>query len=99
MKGTVSGDSTIMTAQDQVFADLEGEAVILNLKSGVYYSLDAVGAFIWNLIQEPKTVNDIRDAILAEYEVEIEHCERDLLALLEKLNAEGLVEIRDRTIA
>ena len=91
----VSGDSTVVAAKDQVSSDLGGEVAILDLKAGVYYGLDAVGARIWSLIQEPRTVNEIRDILLEEYEVEPEHCERDLLALLRRLADEGLVEVRN----
>ena len=51
LEHTILGSSVIVTATDQVSADLAGEAVILNLESGVYYSLDEVGAYIWSLIQ------------------------------------------------
>lgn len=93
----ISTSSVVVAAKDQVSSDLGEEVAILNLKNGVYYGLDAVGARIWNLIQEPKAVNEILDVLLDEYEVEPEHCERDLLALLEKLVAENLVEARDGT--
>jgi hypothetical protein len=59
--------------------------------------LDAVGARIWELIQDPRTVNEIRDALLEEYDVEMERCERDLLAFLDQLAAETLIEVRDDT--
>jgi hypothetical protein len=90
----VSGSSTVVAAKDQVSSDLGGEVAILDLKAGVYYGLDAVGARIWSLIQEPRTVNEIRDILLEEYDVEPERCERDLLALLRRLADEGLVEVR-----
>ena len=91
----VSGRSTVVATRDQVSSDLEGEVAILNLKAGVYYGLDDVGARIWTLLQEPKTVSEIRDVILQEYDVEAERCERDLLALLQRLADEGLVEVED----
>jgi Coenzyme PQQ synthesis protein D (PqqD) len=89
----VSGDSTVVAAKDQVSSDLGGEVAILDLKAGVYYGLDAVGARIWSLIQEPRTVNEIRDILLEEYEVEPERCERDLLVLLQRLADERLIEV------
>lgn len=95
----VLGYSSIVAAKEQVSSDLAGEAVILNLKSGKYYGLNAVGARIWNLIQEPRTLNDIRNVILEEYEVEPERCDRELLILLQELAAEGLIEVRDETAA
>ena len=89
----VSGDSTVVAAKDQVSSDLGGEVAILDLKAGVYYGLDTVGARIWSLIQEPRTVNEIRDILLEEYEVEPERCERDLLVLLQRLADERLIEV------
>jgi hypothetical protein len=82
-----------VSAKDQVSSDLGGEVAILDLKAGVYYGLDAVGARIWSLIQEPRTVNEIRDILLEEYEVEPERCERDLLVLLQRLADEGIIEV------
>jgi Coenzyme PQQ synthesis protein D (PqqD) len=99
MAGVVSGCSTVVAAEGQISCDLAGEAAILSLTSGVYYSLDPVGARVWNLIQRPRTVHDIRDMLLQEYDVEAERCERDLLALLRELAAEGLIEVRDETAA
>ncbi len=95
MRRIVSGDSTVVATRDQVSSDLKGEVAILDLKAGVYYGLDDVGARIWNLIQEPKAVSEIRDTLLQEYDVEADRCERDLLALLQRLADEGLVEAED----
>lgn len=93
----ISINSIVVAAKDQVSSDLGEEAVILSLNKGVYYGLDEVGARIWDLIQEPKAVSQIRDLLLDEYNVEPERCERDLLALLEELVAEDLVEVQDGT--
>jgi Coenzyme PQQ synthesis protein D (PqqD) len=95
MKDTVSQRSTVVAAKDQVSSDLGGETAILDLKAGMYYGLDDVGARVWNLIQAPRNVSDIRDMLLEEYDVAPERCERDLLALLQRLVDEGLVEVRN----
>lgn len=95
MKGLISDRSTVVVTKEQVSCDLGGEAAILNLKSGVYYGLDPIGARIWNLIQEPKSLNEIREILLKEYNVEPDRCDHDLLALLQNLSAEGLIEVSD----
>jgi hypothetical protein len=86
--------SIVVAAREQVSCDLAGEAAILRLTSGVYYGLDQVGARIWGLLREPLPVAKIRDALVSEYDVAPERCERDLVALLEHLAAEGLIEFR-----
>jgi hypothetical protein len=94
MEKPITGNSTVVVVKDQVSADLSGEAAILNLKSGIYYGLDAVGARIWSLIQEPRVVSEIKDTILQEYDVEPKRCEEDLFALLGELLSHGLIEVK-----
>ena len=77
--------------------DLGKEVCILGLGSSEYYSLEEVGARIWEIIQEPKTVKEILDSILNDYAVAPERCERDLLAVLQEMADEGLIEVRNET--
>ncbi len=91
----ISDRTVVVATKDQVSCDLAGEAAILNIKNGVYYGLDPVGARIWNLMQEPRVVAEIQNAIADEYDVEPERCARDLVGLLEKLLAEGLIEVKE----
>ncbi len=95
MNMVLSRRSVVVAARDQVSCDLAGEAAILNIKNGVYYGLDPVGAQIWKLIQQPRSVDEVREALVGEYEVDPERCEQDLVTLLEKLLAEGLIEVKD----
>ncbi len=95
----ISPQAVVRAVGEQIFCELAGEATILNLKNGVYYGLDRVGTRIWGLLQQARRVQEIRDALLEEYEVTAERCERDLLALLEQLSAEDLIEIQDESAA
>jgi hypothetical protein len=95
MKGAISGRSSVVAAKDPVSCDLDGEAVILSVRNGIYYGLDGVGARVWSIVQEPRTVDEIRNILLKEYDVEADRCERDLLDLLQELAANGLIEIGD----
>jgi hypothetical protein len=85
--------AVIKAAGQQVSCDLEGEIVILSLRSGSYFGLDPVAAEVWRLIQEPQLVVQVRDRLLEEYEVEAEQCTSDLLQLLDQLAAWELVEV------
>jgi hypothetical protein len=92
---SLSGQSVVVAAKEQVSCDVGGEAAILNMRNGVYYGLDSVGARVWDLIQQPLCVADLHAAVLREYDVEPARCEHDLLALLQSLLAEGLIELRE----
>jgi coenzyme PQQ synthesis protein D (PqqD) len=88
-------ESIVSVAADQVSCELEGEAAILNLASGAYHGLDPVGLAVWNLIASPIAVSQIVDAMITQYDVDRACCERDLLALLAKLDERGLIQISD----
>ena len=92
---TITEGSVVVATKDQVSADLADEAVILHLESGVYFGLDTVGAQIWALIQEPRSVSDVEEAILKEFEVAPDRCERELCAFLQELAAHKLIEVSD----
>jgi hypothetical protein len=86
-------DSIVCAAPDQISTDLDGEAAILNLKSGTYFGLDPIGAFIWKQLAQPQSVSTIAAAVLDHYDVEPERCHDDLLALLRQLDARGLLRV------
>jgi coenzyme PQQ synthesis protein D (PqqD) len=89
--------SLVVAAKDQVSSDLAGEAVILSLRTGMYYGLGQVGARIWQLLATPTRVRDIRDEIVGRYDVEPDRCERDLVNFLHQLAIRELIDISDGT--
>ncbi len=93
----ITSSSIVVVSKNLTASNLGTETIVLNLDSGGYYGLNTVGVTIWNLIQNPKTVEEIRDAVLAEYEVEYEQCDRDLRKLIAELLANGLVEVSNET--
>jgi hypothetical protein len=94
-QGNLSINTTVVAVPDQVSTNLEDEAVILNLKDGVYYGLNPVGARIWQLIQAPRTIKEILETLLEEYDIEPQRCEQDLLKLLKELAAKQLIEVKN----
>ena len=70
------------------------DVALLGLNEGIYYGLNATGARIWELLQQPIRVADIHSALVDEFEVDAETARQDLLAVLADLRAAGLVEVR-----
>jgi hypothetical protein len=91
--GDVSLSSTARISEDAVFRELEGEAVVLNLAQGTYFGLDEVGTRIWQLIERFGRLDAVRDALLQEFDVDPSTAERDLLDLVSRLAAHGLVDV------
>lgn len=95
MAAAISLDSIVVASKDQVSCPLEDEVAIVQVKAGVYYGLDPVGARVWELIRTPRSVRSVRDTLLAEYQVGAEQCETDLVALLQSLHEADLIEVAD----
>lgn len=87
--------SRLVATKNQVSCDVAGEAVILNLEKGVYYSTNPVGARVWGLIQESTTLANVRDTVLDEFDVEASNLDADLRVFLEQLFVHGLAEITE----
>ena len=75
-----------------VEAEVDGEVVALDAETANFYGLNGVGSRVWRLLARPVTPEEIRDALLAEYEVSPADCERAVRRLLDQLLAEGLIE-------
>ena len=84
---------SVVAAPDVVSRELEGEAVLLNLETGIYFGLDPVGTRVWQLVQAPTPLGAVCDAMEREFDVERAVLERDVLALVERLREKGLVQL------
>lgn len=94
MATTLSLGDTVVVSNDQVAADLAEEVVILGMKEGMYFSVSAVAARIWALLQTPRRLGDVVATLMSEYDVPADACTAEVLAFVEELAARGLV-VRD----
>jgi coenzyme PQQ synthesis protein D (PqqD) len=76
---------------DVVFRDLEGEAVILDLTSGRYFGLNAVGTRIWMLLEAGTPIEQIVRTVAEEYAADAAQIDRDVKALVEDLLSRRLI--------
>lgn len=76
---------------DVVAEVIEGEAVIINLSTGVYYSMDRAGALVWEALAAGHSARDIAGALTTSAGVAADVVNADMDTLLKALIAEGLV--------
>jgi hypothetical protein len=74
-----------------VSRELDGETVLLNLDTGIYFGLDAVATAIWRSIQNGSRLGDAVAALAAEYEADAATLRDDVLRLAGQLVAKGLL--------
>jgi hypothetical protein len=76
-----------------LFRYLDGETVLLNSETGIYFGLDPVGTRIFQLIVEHGHLSQVFDSMLVEYDVPPAQLEDDLLSLAHQLQARGLMDV------
>jgi hypothetical protein len=86
-------NATVVARSDALIdSQIDGEIVALSIERGTCYGLNHVGSRIWGLIASPARIADVCSTLLAEYKVDPDVCERQVLDLFEELRAEGLIE-------
>jgi hypothetical protein len=76
---------------------MDGEAILINLGTGMYYSLGGAGAAAWALIEGEHTLGEISQALCAQFVApDPETVEADVVRLANDLLQEELVEVSDR---
>lgn len=93
MSQQLSLTSSVRIREGVLSRDLQGEAVILNLNTGLYFGLDPVGTRIWQLIEAHQSLQKVLDAMIEEYEVGQAQCAEDLLSFVTKTLEKRLVEV------
>jgi hypothetical protein len=72
---------------------IDGEAIIMNLSTGMFYSTDKAGASIWGWIEQGLSVGEITAEITSQYDVLEAQARLDLEELVGQLIGENLVQI------
>ena len=87
----IANDARFMRDPDLVAADMDGDLVMMSIDNGEYYGVGGVGPRIWELLESPRTVEQISAAIVDEFEVEADTCREDILGFIRQLLDMGLV--------
>jgi hypothetical protein len=74
-------------------AELDDELIGLEVEQGTCFGFNPTATRVWGLIETPKRLGELRDALVAEYDVDPETCEREIAGLLRALEADGLVTL------
>ena len=84
-------ERTVRVPDDVVFRELQGEAVIRNLASSMYFGLDPGGTRIWRLCETQGSLKSVLDAMQEEFDAPRETLQAVLLAFVDELTAKGLL--------
>jgi Coenzyme PQQ synthesis protein D (PqqD) len=85
--------TVVKKSANQVSCVLNEEAAVLNLDRALYFGLSGVAAHIWDALQEPRSVAEICDGVMMQFDVASEVCRADVASFVISMRDAGLVEI------
>lgn len=89
----ITSATKIVISGEVLSQEVRGETVLLDLSREHYFGLDAIGTRVWQLLREGKSLEQLFDVMLDEFEVGREQLEIDITAFLENLISAGLISL------
>ena len=77
---------------DLVCAEMDGDLVMMSIENGEYYGIGGVGTRIWELLDQPTTIQQLVETIKTDFDIEEDRCRDDVLSFSEKLFELGLIK-------
>ena len=85
--------SSITIPNNIISQELDGEAILLDIKNERYYSLKESGCRMWQLMHEYGEISKVEKKLLEEYSIDEETISRDLYHLIGWLVERGLIHV------
>jgi hypothetical protein len=95
----ITENTFIVAAGGIESADLDGEVVLLDVNSGLYYGLSTVGARILELIREPASVRSLIETLRREYTVDAQRLLQDVISFLVDMESRRLIRVLNGEVA
>ena len=89
----IAADSAIRRTVQHLETPLDGETIIMHLKSGMIYAVADTANVIWSELRQPLLFAKLIDQLLQHFEVDRETCTRDVSAFLQELKRLEIIEI------
>ena len=92
------GDERFIRSRSVVARVVGGETLIVPIRGKVgdlasIYSFNGTGTLIWKLLESPRTINQLAEGVVREYEIELAQAERDVTSFVSEMKAVGLIEV------
>jgi hypothetical protein len=89
----LTGSTIVRKSARHVACEFNGEVVMLQLDKGRYFGLQGVGTAIWNNLEEARSIEEVCDAVAAQFDVDPQVCRNHALKFLTSLQEAGLVDV------
>ena len=87
-------NSILQRAESVTFEVVADEAILIDINSGTYFSLNEVGTEFWEMLDGQQTIEQHANAIANKYDVETSMVVDDLLELAQEMAKDQLLIIQ-----
>jgi hypothetical protein len=95
----IDAETIVRRARDVMFTELDDELLAIDAQANACYSLNSTAGRVWDMIYPPAPVGAVCARLRQEYTVDEKTCLREVIALLQQLEAAGLVAVGDAPAA
>jgi hypothetical protein len=89
----ISFSDRVRVPDDVLISPLQEESVIMNLDSERYYGLDDVGTRFLSVLTTANSIDAAYQSLAEEYDIDREVLRQDLVALIQNLLQQGIIEV------
>lgn len=94
LRGEGLTDSRVIVRGNRhVETELAGQTLMMSIGQGKYFAVDAVAKRIWDLLAQPRSISDVVDALLDEFDVAPDTCTNEVLAFVAHLQRNDLIDV------
>ncbi len=95
IRQNMNPDTRIQRTDTALSSPVADELVMFDTAHGKYYGMNDIASAIWERLDEPVTVQEVCDSLVAEFDVSPEECRRDVTAFLIRLKEKDLIRVID----
>jgi hypothetical protein len=85
----------IRKQEDWLSANVAGEVVMMSARTGRHIGLNKVGARIWDILDRPRTLDEICGILVQRFDVAPDVCRTEVESFLGELQQHGAITIED----
>lgn len=83
--------TTYQRNKNSVASKLHDEIIMIDVTLGKYFAMNPIASDIWELIESPKSIEQITSVLMEKYEVDQQTCEQDVIQFIEELRTLNLI--------
>jgi len=80
------GPTTVVSRNEEpVSAQVDETVVMMSIEQGMYFGIEGAGPRIWAMLEQPRTVDEICEALMDEFDIDADSCRSEVLGFLHEL--------------